>query len=369
VHRDLKPSNVLLTPAQLPGRAFRAKLADFGIAHLVDHTRVTSPGDIIGTAAYLAPEQVNGAAPAFPADIYALGLVLIEALTGEPAFPHAVGVASALARLHAAPELPDHLGPGWRDLLERMTRIDPDARPQALEVAVAASAFAVTGAVTVSPAVATPSVAPAVALPVDEEPAVTTVIPAPTPAAEPEVTAAIAADDRADAAAPTALLSLDADDPEPAQVPAAASEGRRGRRRGMLVGAAAAGAVIAVGLGAWGLGAFGGTDDEPADLPALTEPSPSRTPTPTVSVPADDLVSEEQPVEDDEPNTPSPVESEQPERPSPAPSQPEPEPTVSEAPDPEPEPEPEPDPEPEPTTPVETPVPDEPAPSPTTPAP
>lgn len=61
VHRDVKPSNVLLAPPHLPGGRPRAKLADFGIALLLDSARVTTPGTIIGTAAYLAPEQVQGA--------------------------------------------------------------------------------------------------------------------------------------------------------------------------------------------------------------------------------------------------------------------------------------------------------------------
>ncbi|MDJ1114841.1 serine/threonine-protein kinase [Microbacterium dauci] len=380
VHRDLKPSNILLTPAQLPGRAFRAKLADFGIAYLVDHTRVTNPGDIIGTAAYLAPEQVNGAVPAPPADIYALGLVLIEALAGEPAFPHAVGVASALARLNAAPELPATLGPGWRDLLERMTRIDPDARPDALEVAVAASALAVTGAVTVSPplvdrrpasddavtdvipaaGVVAPgaAVAGAVAPPVDGASALTEAVATPTP--DPEATGAMAAIST-DAAAPrTAILHLGTDGSDAA----AASDVRRGRRRGLLIGAATVGAIATLGLGAWGLGAFGSPDDDPVDAPVVTEPSPASTPTPTVTVPAEVVVSNERPVEQEEESpspTPEPEPTEEVESPEPTPTTPEPEPTEPT--------EPEPEPEPEPTTPAETPAPVAPSPAPETPAP
>ncbi len=139
VHRDIKPSNVLTWPATMPDRAFRVKLADFGIAYLVDTTRLTTPGMLVGTAAYLAPEQVRGEPLTPAADIYALGLVLIEALTGRRAYPQDSGPAAVMARLHASPELPSTLAPPWRDLLTSMTDADPAARPTAIEVAVAAT--------------------------------------------------------------------------------------------------------------------------------------------------------------------------------------------------------------------------------------
>src|SRR3546814_140705 len=131
VHRDIKPSNVLLTPAVLPGGAPRAKLADFGIASLLDRTRVTSPGIVVGTAAYLAPEQVRGEAPAPPADIYALGLVLREALLGERAYPEASGIGAVMARLMTPPTFPEDLDAAWADLLRRMTATEPADRPSA----------------------------------------------------------------------------------------------------------------------------------------------------------------------------------------------------------------------------------------------
>lgn len=133
VHRDVKPSNVLL--ARADGDAgWNAKLTDFGIAFHPDEARRTSPGIAIGTAAYMAPEQVR-ADPITPAaDIYSLGLVLLESLTGEPAFPHTRDVQTALARLVSEPSIPEQLGTEWVHLLRRMTHSEPDQRPTAAEV-------------------------------------------------------------------------------------------------------------------------------------------------------------------------------------------------------------------------------------------
>src|SRR5205823_10615414 len=93
VHRDVKPSNVLIEENG------HARLGDFGIARLVDATHITAPATAIGTAAYMAPEQLDGENTVGPAaDMYSLGLVLLECLTGTKAFtgpPHEV----ALARL------------------------------------------------------------------------------------------------------------------------------------------------------------------------------------------------------------------------------------------------------------------------------
>lgn len=135
IHRDVKPSNILLRPTLTPESPLRPTLADFGIAYLVDTTRLTAPGTAIGTAAYLAPEQVRGAAPTTASDIYALGLVLIEALTGRRAFAQQTPVEAIAARLSMQPEIPHTVGHGWRSLLTAMTSREPEGRPTALEVA------------------------------------------------------------------------------------------------------------------------------------------------------------------------------------------------------------------------------------------
>lgn len=139
VHRDIKPSNVLLRRSHVPGEEYRAKLADFGIAYLVDSTRLTTPGTLVGTAAYLSPEQVRGAEPAPASDIYALGLVLIEALTGARAFPQTGTHEAALARLTLDPAIPGSVGYEWKSLLTAMTAREPEQRPTALDVVLAAA--------------------------------------------------------------------------------------------------------------------------------------------------------------------------------------------------------------------------------------
>ncbi|WP_245741522.1 serine/threonine-protein kinase [Herbiconiux ginsengi] len=151
VHRDIKPSNVLLRRPHVPGAEYRAKLADFGIAYLVDSTRVTTPGTLVGTAAYLSPEQVRGAEPAPASDIYALGLVLIEALTGERAFPQSGTHEAALARLSRDPVIPGSVGYEWTSLLDAMTAREAAQRPTALEVVLAAGRLGAKGHTSADP--------------------------------------------------------------------------------------------------------------------------------------------------------------------------------------------------------------------------
>ncbi len=118
VHRDVKPSNILV-PEQPASPAQLAKLTDFGVARVVGGDSLTVTGDVIGTLAYMAPEQAEGREAGAPADLYSLALVLYEALTGIN--PVRVGTAGQRARRLGAylpplrrqrRELPRELGQG-----------------------------------------------------------------------------------------------------------------------------------------------------------------------------------------------------------------------------------------------------------------
>lgn len=134
VHRDLKPANILLAPTGLPSPEFHARLTDFGIAHLVGADRVTTAGTVIGTAAYLSPEQAAGGEPGSPSDIYAFGLLLLECLTGRRAYPGTV-IEAMSARASRDPSIPADLPVTWASLLTQMTSRDPALRPTAIDVA------------------------------------------------------------------------------------------------------------------------------------------------------------------------------------------------------------------------------------------
>ena len=134
VHRDVKPGNILLPRDHSTPGAPLAKLADFGIARLLDDARMTATGTVIGTATYLSPEQAQGATVGTSSDIYSLGLVLLESLTGQRAYP-GTAIESVLARLARDPEIPPTVGDSWRGLLAAMTARQPEDRPGAASVA------------------------------------------------------------------------------------------------------------------------------------------------------------------------------------------------------------------------------------------
>lgn len=127
VHRDMKPANVLLT-AEPSAARWDVKLVDLGIAQHMRTDHLTSTGQIVGTAAYLSPEQVRGRQIGPPTDVYALGLLAIEALSGTIGFPGGPA-ESATARLVRGPDLPRDLEPAWRTVLRAMTAVDPADRP------------------------------------------------------------------------------------------------------------------------------------------------------------------------------------------------------------------------------------------------
>jgi eukaryotic-like serine/threonine-protein kinase len=144
VHRDVKPSNILLTAEGT------VRLADFGIALTATATRLTVAGSVAGSAGYVSPEQVLGTGAGAASDVYALGLVLLECLTGQPPWSGTT-VEVALARITADPPIPDTVPEAWRGLLMAMTARNPDDRPPMGVVATALADLAAGRATMVFP--------------------------------------------------------------------------------------------------------------------------------------------------------------------------------------------------------------------------
>ncbi|QVQ50454.1 serine/threonine protein kinase [Spiractinospora alimapuensis] len=124
VHRDLKPGNLMVTGDGT------VKLTDFGIARGNESLGLTQTGMVMGTAQYISPEQASGS-PATPAsDLYALGVVAYECLSGSPPFHADSPLALALAHVRdTPPPLPDHLPVELRDLVDSLLRKTPEDRP------------------------------------------------------------------------------------------------------------------------------------------------------------------------------------------------------------------------------------------------
>jgi serine/threonine protein kinase len=134
-HRDLKPENIFLTPddAQFPVRVI-----DWGIAHHLAGSRFTNMNEAIGTPTYMAPEQARGGPTDGHCDVYGLGVVAYQALTGRPPFLGATSVEILVQHLNRpvpalAPRCPD--APyGLVELVERMLAKNHQERPSAAEV-------------------------------------------------------------------------------------------------------------------------------------------------------------------------------------------------------------------------------------------
>ena len=299
VHRDIKPANVLLRRSLTPGEEFTATLADFGIAHLVGSSRLTTPGTLLGTAAYLSPEQVRGSEPAPPSDIYSLGLVLLEALTGERVFGQSVVHEAALARLTQDPDIPGSLGYGWKSLLTGMTARDPQERPTALEVAAASHDLRSERSAAVESTAATR------AMTTPDMSAESTPTRVMTASDMPAATRVMTASDMPPASdAPTVAFGATA-------VSSASPRSPRPRRWGLLLAGLGAAAVVGAVL-VWA--SLMGADSSP--IPATT-PSTSQAP----AAPEDDTTTVDDPSVEEPVSVTDPAEQEQVE-PTPAETEP-----------------------------------------------
>ena len=141
VHRDIKPANILLGPGS------RVRVADFGIArHLMADDRLTDKGVVLGTMPYLAPEVMTGAEPGPRADIYALGVVLYEMLTGRLPFSGENALTVTVAKREHRPTPPSalvDLPPGLERIVLNAIEGDPRDRPlDAASLAAALRPFA-----------------------------------------------------------------------------------------------------------------------------------------------------------------------------------------------------------------------------------
>lgn len=163
VHRDLKPSNILLDHQGQP------YLTDFGIALLGDATRLTGSHQLVGTASYVSPEQAVGGTIGPASDIYTLGLVLLECLTGRTEY-QGDALAAIVARLHRPPDIPADIPTDIADLLRAMMADNPDVRPRAVDCARWLEALASNTPARTLPAHTVPAHTPPPAPPVPDPP-------------------------------------------------------------------------------------------------------------------------------------------------------------------------------------------------------
>jgi serine/threonine-protein kinase len=167
VHRDVKPGNILVTPAG------DVKITDFGIAYSARSVALTKTGQVLGTPQYLSPEQAEGRQATPASDVYALGLIGYECLTGHAAFDGENAVTIALKQVREEPEpLPDDLPARVRTLIRRALAKDPASRfadgaafLAAVEAVSAGKSIDPGPSTVVGPAVAGSDVAPSSARP------------------------------------------------------------------------------------------------------------------------------------------------------------------------------------------------------------
>lgn len=131
VHRDIKPANILLSTSG------QAKVSDFGISAFVDNT-LAQCHTFLGTVTYMSPERIDGQPYSFPADIWALGLTLLECCTGAYPYDASKGTMQLMIQLMEdecpLPSTHENVSPALRDFIQRCMHKDPLRRPTAVEL-------------------------------------------------------------------------------------------------------------------------------------------------------------------------------------------------------------------------------------------
>jgi eukaryotic-like serine/threonine-protein kinase len=318
VHRDLKPDNVFLIADPEVPTGERIKLLDFGIAKLTGDTgsqQKTRTGSLIGTPTYMSPEQCRGVAVDHRSDLYSLGCMLFEMLTGKPPFA-GEGTGDILAaHIVAAAPAPSSqvrgVPPSVDALVLQLLAKDPAARPASCDQLIRT----IDG---LGPAVGRPPSFPGTAPFAKPADAATMIAPTPPPgyatrpptaaATPPPITLATPPPAYAPPGAPTTLSGAAAAYTAPGTAPA-----QTGGRRGLWIGVggavAAAGIALAVVLAG---GGSGGSDGPPAADPAAAaapEPAPEAEPVvepAAIAEPAPPPVAEPEP----EPEPPAAVAAE-----------------------------------------------------------
>lgn len=125
IHCDIKPHNILMT------RSGRIKVTDFGIARAVTSTTMTQTGTIIGSVHYFSPEQAKGASVGAKSDIYSLGVVMYEMLTGSVPFTGETPISVALKHIQELPKSPREINPHIPPLLEAIVLKAMSKEPEA----------------------------------------------------------------------------------------------------------------------------------------------------------------------------------------------------------------------------------------------